>query len=79
MGEDEVALQELPLPVVHFGSSREEKRSVALALLLVFTTHGVTRAELGDPVKADPLLESARMASPGRSWAIRLKLIIVYF
>ena len=32
-----MALQELPLPVVHFGSSREEKRSVALALLLVFT------------------------------------------
>ena len=37
MREDEVALQELPLPVVHLGSSREEKRSVALALLLVFT------------------------------------------
>ena len=34
-----MALQELPLPVVHLaqGSSREEKRSVALALLLVFT------------------------------------------
>ena len=34
-----MALQELPLPVVHLaqGSSREEKRSFALALLLVFT------------------------------------------
>ena len=34
-----MALQELPLPVVHLAqdSSREEKRSVALALLLVFT------------------------------------------
>ena len=35
-----MALQELPLPVVHLaqGSSREEKRSFALALLLVFTS-----------------------------------------
>ena len=42
-----MALQELPLPVVHLaqGSSREEKRSVALAFLLVFTSAGTAPLE----------------------------------
>ena len=42
-----MALQELPFPVVHLaqGSSREEKRSVALALLLVFTL-GINRTPI---------------------------------
>ena len=44
-----MALQELPLPVVHLaqGSSREEKRSVALALLLVFTSFAKLFADIG--------------------------------
>ena len=42
-----MALQELPLTVVHLaqGSSREEKRSVALALLLVFTREEQEKGE----------------------------------